>query len=42
LLPGHEDKVFTMAQPFTFGEVAIMLWLTILGIKEKHLAAAKS
>lgn len=40
LLPGHDDKVFNLIQPFTFGEVAIMLWLVIMGAKEKTLAAA--
>jgi len=39
LLPGHDDKVFTMIQPFVMGEVAIMLWLVIMGAKEKGLAA---
>ena len=42
LLPGHEGKVFTYGQPFMFGEVAIMLWLVILGAKEPRLAAATS
>jgi hypothetical protein len=42
LLPGSEDKLFTAIQPFTFGEVAIMLWLVIMGAKEKPLAATKS
>jgi len=42
LLPGHEDKVFTIGQPFTLGEVATMLWLAILGAKEQRLAAARS
>jgi hypothetical protein len=40
LLPGREAKVFTLAQPFTFGEVATMLWLAIMGAKEP-LATAK-
>lgn len=40
LLPGHEDKVFTMVQPFTFGEVPIMFWLAIMGAKPRAAVAA--
>jgi Domain of unknown function (DUF4386) len=39
LFPQHEDKVFTYAQPLMMGEVAIMLWLLIMGAKEQRLAA---
>jgi hypothetical protein len=39
LFPGHDDKVFSMIQPFTLGEVVIMLWLVIMGAKEKALAS---
>jgi hypothetical protein len=39
LLPGHEDKIFTYGQPLMFGEVAIMLWLVIMGAKEPLAAA---
>jgi hypothetical protein len=39
LVPGQEDKVFTIGQPFMLGEVATMLWLVIRGTKEPHLAA---
>lgn len=39
LFPGSEDKVFSGIQPFTLGEVATMLWLVIMGAKEKRLAA---
>ena len=42
LFPGHEDKVFSISQPLTLGEVATMLWLLIMGAKEQRLAAAKS
>ena len=38
LFPEHEDKVFTMIQPFGFGEVAIMLWLVIVGAKPRAVA----
>ncbi|WP_353062069.1 DUF4386 domain-containing protein [Tunturibacter psychrotolerans] len=31
LLPRYYDKVFTFAQPASFGEVAFMLWLVIKG-----------
>ncbi len=40
LLPGHEDKVFTIGQLFTLGEVATMLWLVIMGVNEQQLAVA--
>jgi hypothetical protein len=40
LLPGHEDKVFAITQPFALGELAAMLWLVIMGAKEQPLAAA--
>ena len=42
LFPGYEDKVIRFAQPALFAEVAIMLWLAIMGVKEKRLAAASS
>jgi Domain of unknown function (DUF4386) len=42
VLPGSEDKVFAVIQPFVLGEVATMLWLVIMGAKEQRLAAAKS
>jgi len=41
LLPGHEDKVFKLIQPFTLGEVAMMLWLAVMGAKEKRVVAAE-
>ena len=40
LLPEYEDKVFAVIQPFVLGEVATMLWLVIMGAKEKRSAAA--
>ena len=40
LLPGHEDKVFAIVQPFTFGEVPIMLWLAVMGAKPRAAVAA--
>ena len=42
LFPAYEDKVFTMAQPLMWGEVATMLWLVIMGAKEQRLASVKS
>ena len=45
LFPGHEDKVFTLSQPLMFAEPATMLWLLIMGAKERQqqrLAIAKS
>jgi hypothetical protein len=40
LFPGSEDKVFSLAQPAFFGEVVIMLWLLIVGARERPLALA--
>ena len=40
LFPVYEDKVWRFAQPVLFAEVAIMLWLAIMGAREKRLAAA--
>src|SRR5437016_14378707 len=42
LLPGYEDKAFTISQPFTLGELALMLWLVIMGAREPRLTTAKS
>jgi len=42
LFPTYEHTVWTFAQIVLSGEVAIMLWLTIMGAKEKHLAATIS
>ena len=42
LLPGSEDKIFTLGQPLMLGEVAAMLWLVIRGAKPQpalHTAA---
>jgi Domain of unknown function (DUF4386) len=36
LRPGYEDKVYSAIQPFVLGEVATMLWLAIMGAKEKR------
>jgi hypothetical protein len=40
LLPQYEDKVFTYTQPLTISELALMLWLVIMGAKERRLVAA--
>ena len=42
LYPAYEEKVYNLAQPFMLAEVAIMLWLAIMGAKEQRLAAAES
>jgi Domain of unknown function (DUF4386) len=42
LWPGYENKVSNLAQPFTLGEVVMMLWLVIMGAREKRLAATSS
>jgi hypothetical protein len=41
LFPGHEDKVFSLAQPLTLGEVVTMLWLVIMGAREPRRPTAK-
>jgi hypothetical protein len=35
LLPAYEDQVNNIAQPLLLGELATMLWLLIMGAKEK-------
>jgi len=40
LRPGAEDQVFTWIQPLTLAEVATMLWLLIMGAKERPPVAA--
>ena len=42
LFPGHEGKVFDVAQPLMWGELATMFWLAIAGAKEQPLAAVHS
>jgi len=42
LRPESGEAVFTYIQPFVFGEVAIMLWLVIMGAKEQRLAGRPS
>ena len=37
LFPQYQDKVFTIAQPALFGELAIMLWLVIKGAQPPAL-----
>ena len=33
LFPGYDDRVFSLIQPVTLGEVATMLWLVVMGAK---------
>ena len=40
LFPPYMDKVYNIAFPVLFGELAIMLWLVIKGAKVQPLAAA--
>lgn len=40
LFPQHEAIVFKSTQPFALGEVAVMLWLAVMGAKERPMAAA--
>ena len=39
LVPGSEDKIFSWGQPLMLGELAIMLWLVIMGAKQRQSAA---
>ena len=39
LFPQWESQVFRLAQPFTLGELVVMLWLAIAGAKAKDAAA---
>ena len=41
LFPAYEDKAFSITQPIALGEVATMLWLVIMGAKEKRLSVAE-
>ena len=40
LLPQYEDAVSNIAFPAQLGEIAIMLWLLIVGAKPQPLAVA--
>jgi hypothetical protein len=42
LAPQYLDMVATVAFPVQFGEIAIMLWLLIAGVRGKWLAAAQA
>jgi hypothetical protein len=42
LWPQYQSKVFTMAQPAFFGEIALMLWLVIRGTKVEGVQAANA
>jgi hypothetical protein len=42
LLPQYQNKVFTLATPALFGELAIMLWLVIKGTKPPALDATRA
>jgi hypothetical protein len=39
LLPRYQDKVFIISQPALFAEVALMLWLLIMGAKPQGRVA---
>ena len=42
LFPPYEDVVAKVASPINLAEVAMMLWLVIVGAKEQGLVATKS
>jgi hypothetical protein len=41
LAPQYEDAAFNSAFPVMFGELAMMLWLVVMGAKEKPLAPSR-
>ena len=36
LLPQYQAKIWNIVSPATLGELAIMLWLLIMGAKERQ------
>lgn len=42
LFPAYEDKVINYTEPVLNAELAIMLWLIIMGAKERRLAVAQA
>jgi hypothetical protein len=42
LSPERSKMIFTLAQPVLFGEVALMLWLLIVGVRGQPPAAAST
>jgi hypothetical protein len=36
LFPQYEDKAFTYTQPLTISELVFMLWVAVLGVKQKR------
>ena len=42
LFPQYQDTVWKIASPITAGELAIMLWLLIMGAKPRELTVASS
>jgi len=41
LFPGHEDEASSYGQPLLLGEIAMILWLGIMGAKEPRLQGLK-
>lgn len=42
LLPAYEDRVQVISQPLSLGEVVTMLWLVVMGAKERPAIMAKA
>lgn len=42
LFPQYEEKAFALTQPAMIGELAMMLWLLIVGAREPRVAVATS
>ena len=41
LFPAYEDRAFALGTPFRMGEVAFMLWVLIMGAKERPIQTDK-
>jgi hypothetical protein len=41
MFPAYEDLAFKWSQPATIAELAMMLWLVIMGAKEQRMATAQ-
>jgi len=41
LFPAYEDKVINYTEPVLFAEIAIVLWLIIMGAKERRLVVTQ-
>jgi hypothetical protein len=40
VLPEYKDSVFTFGMPAMFGELVLMLWLLIKGVRGKEIVTS--